>query len=125
MSCKHERIEVKDLPKITWIKLICHCGKEYKAKRSDLLRHYGLSCSKSCAAKKRTYKRLHPKLAGTDLYLSYLKTKTAKRKNEPNDIRYVERAIARDEAAKQGGYYPFDSPDEMYAAMCDNPVEGR
>lgn len=33
--------------------MICHCGKEYVARRVDLERSWGLSCSKVCAGKRR------------------------------------------------------------------------
>lgn len=33
----------------------CHCMKHYSVKTADLRRGWGLSCSKSCAAKRRTY----------------------------------------------------------------------
>lgn len=32
----------------------CRCGKKYKAREADLKRGWGKSCSKSCAAMKRT-----------------------------------------------------------------------
>jgi len=34
-------------------KMICHCGDHYDARDADLLRGWSLSCSKSCAAKRR------------------------------------------------------------------------
>jgi hypothetical protein len=35
------------------IKLMnCRCGKTYKARKADLKRGWGLSCSKSCAKKR-------------------------------------------------------------------------
>ncbi|WAK44686.1 hypothetical protein vBAmePPT11V19_00060 [Alteromonas phage vB_AmeP_PT11-V19] len=33
----------------------CHCGNTYTAKIADLNRGWGLSCSKSCAAKRREF----------------------------------------------------------------------
>ena len=36
-------------------KMICHCGGRYDAREADLARGWGLSCSKSCAAKRKTH----------------------------------------------------------------------
>lgn len=33
----------------------CHCGDVYEARKADLTRGWALSCSKSCAAVRRTY----------------------------------------------------------------------
>ncbi|MGJ8518056.1 hypothetical protein [Carnimonas bestiolae] len=39
------------------VEMICHCGLPYQAKEGDLARGWGLSCSKSCAAFRKTYRR--------------------------------------------------------------------
>lgn len=36
------------------IQMVCHCSKEYNAKKSDLLRGWALSCSKRCAYRRKT-----------------------------------------------------------------------
>lgn len=36
--------------------MVCHCGKHYEARKSDLKRGWGLSCSKSCAASRKTFR---------------------------------------------------------------------
>lgn len=36
-------------------KMVCHCGKHYEAREADLKRGWGLSCSKSCAASRKTF----------------------------------------------------------------------
>ena len=36
--------------------MICHCGKQYEAREADLKRGWGLSCSKSCSASRKTFK---------------------------------------------------------------------
>jgi hypothetical protein len=38
------------------IKMTCKCGTVYEAREADVKRGWGKSCSKSCAAKKRTAK---------------------------------------------------------------------
>jgi hypothetical protein len=35
----------------------CHCGGLYEARKADLKRGWALSCSKSCAAARRTYRK--------------------------------------------------------------------
>ena len=37
--------------------MVCHCGTEYPARKADLKRGYGYSCSKSCAAIRRDHGR--------------------------------------------------------------------
>lgn len=36
--------------------MVCHCGKPYEAREADLKRGWGLSCSKSCAASRKTFR---------------------------------------------------------------------
>ena len=43
--------------------MICHCGREYKAKTADLKRGWGLSCSIRCASIRRKYKNPNAKSA--------------------------------------------------------------
>ena len=38
------------------VKMKCHCGTEYEAREADINRGWALSCSKSCAALRRTHK---------------------------------------------------------------------
>ena len=38
---------------------ICRCGKKYMARTVDIRRGWGMSCSKRCAAKKRTRRECH------------------------------------------------------------------
>lgn len=35
----------------------CHCGNKYLAKKADLKRGWGLSCSKQCAARRREFNK--------------------------------------------------------------------
>lgn len=35
--------------------MVCHCGKPYEAREADLKRGWALSCSKHCAAVRKTY----------------------------------------------------------------------
>ena len=35
----------------------CHCGNLYEARKADLKRGWALSCSKSCAAIRRAYRK--------------------------------------------------------------------
>lgn len=111
----------------TKVEMICFCGNQYTAKVADLKRGWGKSCSKSCAAKRRDKSLANPKFVNPDQAFNIKGGGKAKRarKNPPNDKRYEERLRAKDEMAKQCGYYPFDSENEMYDAMCDNPAEGR
>ena len=37
------------------ITMICRCGDEYEAREADIARGWAMSCSKSCAAKKRAF----------------------------------------------------------------------
>lgn len=37
--------------------MICHCGTEYQARKADIERGWGLSCSKRCASIRRDYKK--------------------------------------------------------------------
>lgn len=37
------------------IEMKCHCGEIYYARQADLNRGWGLACSKSCAAKRKTH----------------------------------------------------------------------
>lgn len=37
--------------------MICHCGTEYEARKADIQRGWGLSCSKRCASIRREYGR--------------------------------------------------------------------
>lgn len=36
--------------------MVCHCGKHYDAREADLNRGWGLSCSKSCSASRKTFR---------------------------------------------------------------------
>lgn len=38
-------------------KMLCHCGKPYEARESDLKRGYGFSCCKRCASVRREFGR--------------------------------------------------------------------
>lgn len=44
-------------PRGKMVRMVCHCKQEYDARQADLSRGQGLSCSKSCAAIRRTYGR--------------------------------------------------------------------
>lgn len=46
------------------VNMQCHCGKHYQARKADLLRGWGLSCSKHCAAIRREYGRPAAKILG-------------------------------------------------------------
>ena len=35
----------------------CHCGNVYEARKADLKRGWAMSCSKSCAAARREYRK--------------------------------------------------------------------
>ncbi len=99
--------------------LKCFCGNEYNARQADINRGWAKACSKSCAATKREFNRPNPKLVESGEKVKFGKKPDYKVRNKFN-------SIARAEIiAKQCGYYPFDSEDEMYEAMCDNPAEGR
>lgn len=39
------------------VNMRCHCGQHYKARKADILRNWGLSCSKRCAAIRREFGR--------------------------------------------------------------------
>lgn len=39
------------------VTMICHCGEEYEARKADIKRGWGLSCSKRCAAIRRDFGR--------------------------------------------------------------------
>lgn len=39
------------------VNMRCHCGKHYQARKADILRNWGLSCSKRCAAIRREFGR--------------------------------------------------------------------
>lgn len=113
--------------KITKVEMICHCGNQYNAKIADLKRGWGKSCSKSCAAKRRKNFLANPKFVNPEQAFNIKGGGIARkaRKKQPVDKRYKQRSEERTERAKQGGYYPFDSEDEMFESMCDNPMEGR
>ena len=103
--------------------LKCFCGNHYEAREADIKRGWAKSCSKSCAAIKRKYGRQNAVCAITGDKIAW--GKKYKRPNDPIDKRYGERAAERERIAKMEGYWPFDSADEMYAEMCDDPLEGR
>lgn len=46
------------------VNMQCHCGKHYQARKADLLRGWGLSCSKRCAAIRREFGRPAAKILG-------------------------------------------------------------
>lgn len=111
----------------TTVDMICFCGTHYTAKIADLKRGWGKACSKRCAAIRRKYNKPTPEFVNKDEAFNIKgggKTRKA-RKTPPVDKRYEERAKERERIAKLCGYYPFDSEEEMYDAMCDNPIEGR
>lgn len=43
------------IPRGKMVNMVCHCGAKYQSRKADLLRGWGLSCSKSCAAKRREF----------------------------------------------------------------------
>ncbi len=43
-------------------KMQCHCGKHYEARKADIKRGYGRSCSKRCASIRREYGRAPAKI---------------------------------------------------------------
>lgn len=47
----------KSKPRGEKVKMICHCGEEYEARKADIKRGWGLSCSKRCAAIRRDFGR--------------------------------------------------------------------
>lgn len=50
-----EQKKAPDAAAAKWVMVTmqCHCGKEYQTRKVDLDRGWGLSCSKSCAARRR------------------------------------------------------------------------
>ena len=44
-------------PCVKSLEMVCHCGVNYKARVADLKRGWALSCSKSCAATRKTYNK--------------------------------------------------------------------
>lgn len=46
------------------VSMLCHCGCKYTTRKSDLIRGWGLSCSKSCAARRREFGRPMAKILG-------------------------------------------------------------
>jgi hypothetical protein len=82
----------------------CHCGVVYPAREADLKRGWGMSCSKKCAAEKRT----------SDICRGvHRKAKASKRyKTRPNDtrggsFRYIKPGMERDESS----YSVYDRED--------------
>lgn len=104
------------------MQLKCWCGTLYTAREHDVKRNWAKTCSKSCAATKRAYGRPNATYPDGEKVTFGRKYK---RKKPPADKRYRERQAQREAEAKLHGYYPFNSEDEMNAAMCDNPIEGR
>lgn len=39
------------------VEMVCNCGNDYSARKADLKRGYGYSCSKRCASVRREYGR--------------------------------------------------------------------
>lgn len=66
---------VKQKQRGSKISMICHCGKQYDVRVSDVKRGYGKSCCKRCAAIKRDYGRKDPRCAETGL--TYQKVRKA------------------------------------------------
>jgi len=97
----------------------CFCGSHYKARLADIRRGWGKTCSKRCAAIKREYGRPNGK--------PVKKSETVKYGKKPSRVAEHRRntEIKADQKAKDAGYYPFFSENEMYESMCDNPIEGR
>ena len=58
----------------------CHCGEIYVAKEADIRRGWGLSCSKSCAAKRKTHKLKAATYSNGDEVSNKLKSNKPKRK---------------------------------------------
>lgn len=63
-ATKRSRKPARPYGKPTMVRMLCHCGTEYEARKVDLLRGWGLSCSKSCAAIRRDYGRPAAKILG-------------------------------------------------------------
>lgn len=65
--------------------MVCHCGKSYTQYMSNLTRGWGLSCSKKCAAIRRTH-LLNP--AKPQDNIDIVQTKPKPNAHRPNDVRY-------------------------------------
>lgn len=56
IAYKNESAKPKNPKRGAKAQMICHCGKQYEAREADLKRGWGLSCSKSCSASRKTFK---------------------------------------------------------------------
>jgi hypothetical protein len=62
INLRHQNIlpsknEPKSLNLGKTVAMRCHCGEKYDARKADIERGWGLSCSKSCAATRRDFGR--------------------------------------------------------------------
>lgn len=85
------------------------CGEKYNAKASDIKRGWGLTCSKSCAAKKRETSR-------EDYDISKVRTNNMKRDLWNNKYRNIELKLRK----KHTDWTDFEIWNEMYRITKDN-----
>ncbi len=101
----------------------CFCVETYKARLADIARGWAKTCSKRCAAIKREFGRPNGMPVNPSDKIKYGNKPNYKKRHKHNtEKRYVAERVQR---AKDNGFYPFDSENEMYEAMCDDPIEGR
>lgn len=109
----------KSKRRISMRELMCFCGTIYSARETDIKRGWAKTCSKRCAAIKRKHKKPNARDASTGAKIKYGSRPNYSSRHRTNTAKNA------DEKARQGGHFPFDSENEMYNAMCDNPIEGR
>lgn len=86
------------------VEMICHCGEIYHAKSADLVRGWGFSCDKGCAAKRRMHGYPKAKPVGGGKIKQTKKTPST---NRPNDHRtYGDGGDGRD--SDMGDTYEWD-----------------
>ena len=86
----------------------CHCGQIYEARQSDINRGWGLSCSKSCSAKRKTHKLNAATYADGGQVSNKLKSNKPKRKKVARSIDKTFDGMTNDEFY-DATLHPFSS----------------
>ncbi len=105
----------------TKVEMICACGEHYLAKKADIRRGWGTSCSKTCAAKKKRFDLADATFAEPKDAIEF--GKKPERQAESIDPRVAEARAKREENARVAGYYPYASEAEKQAAIAAGTFE--
>ena len=76
--------------------MTCHCGKKYTARKSDVLRGWGKSCSKHCAAVKRARRERSGNFKRADASQQYAARGDARSKERRERAEYHESSMANE-----------------------------